>query len=200
MIRELRGADPRPLFVWVAKTPKADGADKEADDKDRLEDLIQRSLGNEKVQIASAWFNCVKLPEAVLDERHPYNALFAGKNPPRVVLASAEGKRVEALGSPRHKLDWRDVVGVLAQDYKRSAEQAIKSLQKLLMDYDKIDMQRDDLTAQLKRAEESKNARKVERIQAKIADLDKEAAALQEQERKLRELGLKAAESKGKVD
>lgn len=204
VVRELRGNDPRPLFVWVAK-PEPEGDEKEGDakkevkDKDRLDDLISRSLANELVQLSSGWFHCVKLPEAVYDKGHPYNALFAGKNPPRIVLAGADGKRVEALGTVQQKLDWRDIVGVLARHYEKNAEQAVKSLQKLLMSYDQIDVERDDLAQQLKRAEDAKNARKIERIKTKMADLDKEAAALQEQETKLRDIKLKT-ESKDKVD
>jgi hypothetical protein len=206
VIRELRGSDPRPLFVWVAKPePVQPPADKDGKtekvvvDKDRLTDLIERSLGNELVQLASGWFHCVKLPEAVYEKNHPYNALFAGKNPPRIVLAGADGKRVEALGSVQQKLDWRDVMGVLAKHYEKNAEQAVKSLQKLLLNYDQLDVERDDLAAQLKRAEEAKNARKIEKLKARMAELDKEVADLQQQETKLRDIGLKG-ETKAKGD
>jgi len=207
VVRELRGSDPRPLFIWVAKPepvqPPADAKDGKTEkvvvDKDRLDDLIDRSLGNELVQLASGWFHCVKLPEAVYEKNHPFHALFAGKNPPRIVLAGADGKRVEALGSVQQKLDWRDVMGVLAKHYQKSAEQAVKSLQRVLMDYDKLDAEREEVAAQLKRAEDAKNARKIEKAKARIAELDAEAAALQEQETKLRDLGVKA-ETKEKVD
>jgi hypothetical protein len=207
VIRELRGSDPRPLFVWVAKPEpvQADAgapADKTAEkvvDKTRLDDLIDRSLGNEMVQLASGWFHCVKLPEAVYEKSHPFNALFAGKNPPRIVLAGADGKRVEALGTVQQKLDWRDVMGVLARHYRKSAEQAVKSLQRVLMDYDTLDAEREEVAAQLKRAEDAKNARKIEKAKARIAELDAEATKLQEQETKLRDLGLKG-ESKEKGD
>ena len=200
VLAELRGDDERPLFVWVQRAASAKPAPqpvkrkrskkkRASGDAAKLQRLTKQSLDNEKVQLASQWFHCVKLGPEVLDARHPYHALFAGKKPARIVLASANGKkRVQALGTIKDRLDWRDIVTVLKQDYRKDPTKAVKGLQRLLNDYDTIDAQRDSLQKQLSQAEAKNKKRQVTRIAAKIKSLDDKLAKLQAREAKIREL------------
>lgn len=201
VLAELRGDDTRPLLVWVQRA-KASNADKtksqptrkkrgkRVGDDEKLRRLTKQSLDNERVQLASDWFNCVKLGPEVLDKRHPFHALFSNKkNPARIVLASANGKKlVQALGTSKDRLDWRDIVGVLKQDYRKDPARAIKELQRLLTDYDTIDVQRADLQKQLEKATAKKKASSAKRLARKIKALDDKLEKLQARESKIREL------------
>lgn len=184
-LKEMRGTDNRPLLILRGSA----GSDKS------LDSLVDRSFKNERVQLASQWFHCVKVGKEVLDPSHPLHALFQGTRAPRVILSSWDTQRiVRALGTTKQKLDWQDVLDVLKVDYKKSPAKHVKELMRVLDKFDKVDGLRKSVADQLKRAEEKNQKSKIRRLRAKLAKLDKDFEQIATREKEYQDLGLRRAE------
>jgi hypothetical protein len=183
ILQELRGNDPRPLLVL-----------RESSGDKKLARLLDRVFKNEKFQLVTQFYNCVKLSKDVADQAHPYAKLFGGKNSPHIVLASWDGTKIKKrLVTSKGKLDWKDVVGVLKVDYKKSADKAVKELSKLLNTFDTLDAARLNLRAQITRAEAKGQTGKLKGLKAKMAKVDKAFEAAFTKEQKAKDLGLRRA-------
>ena len=81
-VRHVSGSDPRPLLVLrECKTcNKTDNALLKAGASD-----------NEKTVLYSRWFHCVKLPMDVIQEDHPFNALFKDNDAQHFFVATRDG-------------------------------------------------------------------------------------------------------------
>ena len=86
-LRYVSGSDPRPLLVLrECKTcNKTDNALLKAGASD-----------NEKTILYSRWFHCVKLPVDVIQDDHPFNALFKDNNAPHFFVATRDGHNVSS--------------------------------------------------------------------------------------------------------
>jgi len=148
-------------------------------------------MKSERFILASQWFHCIKVDARVVEESHPYHALFAGKDAPRLVLATWDGGKVqEFLGDRKDKISWNAISKVLDAEYKRNPDRAMKELGKLLSKYDAIDARQKELEAQLERAKEKGRSDKESSIQKKIEELAKEKEEAFALEAKVRDLGL----------
>lgn len=181
-IRELRDDSRRPVLLLRDSDPK---------DK-KLADLVCRSFSNEKVQLASHWFRCVKVGDEVLEPKHPLNVLFADKVPPRVILASYDGSRVvRALGSSWERLDWGDLCKVLQVDYKKSPTQHVSQLIKALVAIDKLDEKHKAISRQMQEAESKGSPTGYKRLRKKLRKAEADFKKALAREKKYKDLGLR---------
>ena len=132
------------------------------------------------------------MDQNVLEKTHPYHSLFAGKSPPRLLLASRDGKKiVRFLGTTAQKVNWPDIAAVLRKDYKSDPTTAIKSIERLLSQFDALDDKRKELNTQLERAATKNQKAKVKAIQKKLAKNQDARARLFAKKAKLEELTLR---------
>ena len=122
--------------------------------------------------------------------------LFADRNPPALVLLSPDGnKRVSFLGTASQRVKWGPIADVLGTAYEKNPTTAVKALEKLLCDFDAIDGKQNELDAQMKRAVENKDERKIAAVKEKLAEVEQERQAAFATEAKLRDIGLRSSEN-----
>ncbi len=170
--------------------------DKKAERKDSDEDLqrlLKGALGSERFKLASGWFHCVKVEDDVLGADHPYHALFAGRHPAQLVLASRNGaKLVNFLGSTQQKVKWSGIVSVLRKSYRKDPTAAVKGIERLLSRFDALDSERKELRSQLERYSEKKQADKMKHFEKKLGENQTDREALLAKKAKFEDLGLRA--------
>jgi len=159
---------------------------------ERVKTLLGQALKSERFSLASQWFHCVKVGDEVLGEHHPLHELFDGRNPPALVLVTPDAKkRVAFLGTSSQKVKWTPIASVLKASYKKNATTAVKGLEKLLCEFDRLDGKKNELNAQLARAEKKRNKGKVASIRKKLAAEAKDRSKALEAEAKLRDISLR---------
>jgi hypothetical protein len=160
----IAGEDPRPLLV-LRECFTCNGTD---------DALLTRQADNERTLLMSRWFHCVKLPADVLEDDHPFRALFAAESPGHLFVSRADGaERADLDGQQSRTELWKIMGARLKGDYESSFEPSLKKLLRLLEDYDRADQ----AIAQAKEAideamEEGLSAKKLEKLQDKLADLE----------------------------
>ncbi len=166
--------------------------------------MLEAALKSENLKLASYWFHCVKVDSRVIEEAHPYHALFAGKNPPRMILSTWDGKRqYRFLGTSKQKIKWDKIVKVPKVEYKRDPKKAVKELYSVLSKYDYIDSKEKELRSQMERAKDKGKKSRLKNLDAKWQALQEQRAETGKREQKLRELILlkeleeKKAKAKG---
>ncbi|MHC4813664.1 MAG: hypothetical protein ACYTGW_18605 [Planctomycetota bacterium] len=187
--------DGRPLMVLRRNTD----VDEEPT---KVQKLLTAALKSERFQLASKWFQCVEVDDAVLEEDHPYHLLFSQKRPPALLLASPDGKRiVHFLSRKSQKVTWTGISSVLKASYKGDPTKTIKALEKLLCDFDALDARRKELNTQIERCKEKKDTAKLKTLEAKMAKQEKAREEALAEEKRLRALVLrsKKKDKKGKT-
>jgi hypothetical protein len=175
-LREVKGRDPRPILL-LRDCDFCVGKD---------DALLEKSMEDEKILLASRWFHCVRVDRGVLKESHPLNSLFAGANPPHMVLFSSDGEdRSELQGRPSARVLWSSMKRALRKDYKKSADAAMAKWIALLSRFDALDSRKSDLTSQ---RELTSDGRKAAEIDRKLADLEREIAKAYEEEKRITDL------------
>ena len=186
VIKDLRGRDKRPLLIIrdseVAPSKKAS----------KLDGYLSAALESERFILASQWFNCIKLAPNVIEEGHPYNSLFAGKNPPRMILSTWDGsKRIAMLGKGQAKVTWSKISKLLKLEYKKDATRAVKELQKLLNHYDSLDQREAELREQIEKGKTSGRLARVKSLEKKLAAQTRRREEIAKLELDLKDLVLK---------
>jgi len=182
VVEHLRGDDKRPLLVLR----DCGGCDKKVDD------LVNRTLANEQVILASQWFHCVRVSKEAADPRHPFHALFEGTNPPHIIMTSWSGSKLTPrLATTADKVFWKEIVRVLRVDYRKNPTKHVRDLQRALDKFDMLQAKRDELTRQLAAATEKKKAARQKRLEKKLAEVEQDLAKAAERETKLKDLGLR---------
>lgn len=175
-MREIKGRDPRPVLL-LRDCDNCAGKD---------DALLERSLEDEKVLLATRWFHCVRVDRGVLKDSHPLNSLFAAPKAPHIILFSADGaQRAELDGKPGARALWGSMNKVLRADYKKSADAAMTKWIALLSRFDALDSRKAELVSQ---RDESADGRKTSDIEKKLLDLDREVAKTQEEEKRIMDL------------
>lgn len=178
-LREIKGRDPRPVLLLRDCDVCAGNDDA----------LLERSMEDEKILLASRWFHCVRVDRGVLKDSHPLNSLFAGARAPHIILFSSDGtQRSELDGKPGARVLWAAMNKVLRADYKKSADAAMTKWIALLSRFDALDSRRSELASQ---RDESADGRKTSEIEKKIADLEREVTRAHEEEKKVIDLGFR---------
>ena len=182
----IAGDDPRPLLV-LRECLTCTGTD---------DALLTRGADNEKTFLMSRWFHCVKLPPDVLEEDHPFHNLFAGKDPGHLFVADASGTNRLDLNGEQSRTELWSVMGKqIAARYQKKPgyEKSLKSLLKLLDQFDTIDEKIVTVSEKIDKAIEKDGlkSRKLKKLKLELAKLEKARAKTLEQAVAVAELKLK---------
>ncbi|MBM3984758.1 MAG: hypothetical protein FJ296_03560 [Planctomycetes bacterium] len=183
----LADRDERPLFI----VRECKGC------KQASHEMVQAEKQGEKTMLLGRWFHAVRVSDDVLEETHPFHALFDAKLPPHVVAATADGKESAPLAARATQAQlWKLMSGVLRKAYRKDPEAAVKRLLALLDEWDLRDAQLVDLTDRLAalRQAEKPDEREIARVEARKKEVEAERWALLEEGKALDDLGLKLPE------
>lgn len=176
--------DQRPLLV-LRECNQCKGTD---------DALLDRRMSNEQTLLMARWFHCIKLPDSVLQDDHPFHALFPDGKPPHLFLCDVNGEGVIAMDGDQTQTElWKAMLTVLRRSYERDAEVALKERQRILNAYDTLDSRRSELEQRYSQ-ELEKRGPDSPKLKAIQRDLDKIAAehkALEQREREVMDLGAK---------
>jgi len=187
-MKHVAGNDPRPLLVLrECKTcNKTDNALLKAGASD-----------NEKTVLYSRWFHCVKLPMDVIQEDHPFNALFKNNDAPHFFVTTLDGADMFPLevATSRSEL-WSSMTKVLGKAYKKDPTSCYKDVANELDRLDVLDARVNDLEGQKAHMLESAgklDKSKLKRVEADLAIVKKEIADITKAIQKLTAADLKPA-------
>jgi hypothetical protein len=159
------------------------------------EALLKGGIDNEKTFLLSGWFHCVKLPVDVLEEDHPFHALFAQEeDPEHLFVASADGSHHVALESQTSRSElWRSMHKLLAKEYKKKPDDSLRTLSRLLGKMDRVDERLTELIGRRDEIfeEDGPKSRKLPRLEKKIAGEEAERTELIAEARKAYGIELK---------
>ena len=184
VLKELRRGDPRPMLILREGSDYGKGYDR------RLQSILSR----EKTALMTRWFRCVRFTTVVMDERHPYHALFSGKYPPHAYVVSWNGATsIPISGAFSTNEVQRNMAKVLRLEYRKDPNKAIRTWLRLLSRYDELDQEQRKLKAQRASIEiaSGTESAKYKKLSLKLAKLTKRRRAHERSERKLLDLGLK---------
>lgn len=168
----IAGDDPRPLLV-LRECKVCNGTD---------DALLKGGPDNEKTFLLSAWFHCVKLPVDVMEENHPFHALFTEKQPEHLFVCSTNGENHNALQSQTSRTElWKSMHGLLGKEYTKKPDSSLKTLQKLLDKFDAQDQRLAELTSRRDEIleEDGPKSKKLPKLATKIAKEEDQLAKLQ---------------------
>ena len=156
--------------------------------------LLSRSGGNERTLIMTRWFNCVKLPIEVLDEDHPFAQLFPEKHPPHLFVARWDGSEPLALRGDMSRSELTShLYTMLSSEYQQPAEKTVKSIEKIISQYDVSDekIARLEIAVDDEIEKNGPESRKLKKLFKQLKDAEADLASLKNQEAKLSKLQLK---------
>lgn len=187
-VKQIAGSDPRPLLVLrECKTcNKTDNAL-----------LSAASMDNEKTVLYSRWFHCVKLPVDVIQDDHPFNALFKNNDAPHFFVATRDGAESFPLEVATSRTElWSSMTKVLTKSYKKDPTSCFKDVSKVL---DRLDV----LDSRIRELETQKNGlletagkldqSKLKKLDVELAESRKEIAEITKTIEKLTKAELKPA-------
>lgn len=181
------GEDRRPLLV-MRECFKCNGTD---------DALMTRQQDNERTLLMSRWFHCVKLPPDVLEEDHPFHALFGESKPGHLFFARWDGSQRKDLTGQQSRTElWSLMESYLASEYALRADASLKPLLALLDRFDRIDSDlvtaKDQIDALIEKGQAESG--KMRKLQDKLSDLEAAKARARLEAVKLSDLKLKPAE------
>ncbi len=158
----LAGEDRRPLLV-LRECLKCSGTE---------DALMTSKEDNERTYLLARWFHCVKLSPDVLEEDHPFRALFAGEKPAHLFIANHDGSgRHDLQGTHSRRELWAAMEGALEASYQGGYASALQRLARLLDDLDEVDRSISDLDTRFELAlAKGADASKTKKIQAELAE------------------------------
>jgi hypothetical protein len=133
----------------------------------------------------------VKLPHEVIEEDNVLSPLFTGSVPAHIIVATWDAETIVPINRASAKEMWSGMEKVLKKDYKKSPDKAMKGLQRMLVDFDKLDGRVAELEAQLAAKEAKGQDARANKLRNELSDLEKERAELLANEQKLRDLQLR---------
>lgn len=189
----LAGDDPRPLLA-LRECLTCTGTD---------DALLTRAADNEKTMIMSRWFNCVKLPPAVLEADHAFYNVFGRENPSHLFVARRDGShRLDLNGAQSRAELWKKMGEVLSANYSKKHEPAIKSLLAVFDDFDQVDAKIVALEGRLSDAleKDGMKSRKVKKLKKQLTELQNDKADLHSRAAELSKLPLRTEAKHARVD
>ncbi|MFT7516448.1 MAG: hypothetical protein ACI84O_000229 [Myxococcota bacterium] len=180
----IAGNDRRPLLV-LRECKSCNGTD---------DALLSSYENNESTMIITRWFHCVKLPTDILNDTHPFNALFDGDHPPHLFVSAWDGSGPIAL---RGDLSRSELLGnmyaTLKSEYKNDAKKAVKEIVKIMYVYDMLDekIQRLEITIDDELEKRGAKSKKLKKYRAQLAEAQKGMAKAKAKEVELSDLQLK---------
>lgn len=183
-LAELRGNDPRPLLI-LRDCDFCKGKDHA---------LLDRTLDNEKTLLFTQWYHCVKVDRRIVEKSHPWHAIFGGEKPPHLILLSWDGsKRFELDGKQKQSQLWGLLAGILSDEYRKSAEDAVKAWQRHLDTFDTILSRKKELERQMDERLADGKEKRASKVDKQLAALEKDYKAALAAEAKTLDLILKRA-------
>jgi len=154
---------------------------------------LSRKLYTERTVLLSHWFRCVRLPHQVVEADHPFHNVFAGKDPPRLLLANADGTGVVPFDFHSTRADLEKLmIQILEEHYATHPGKNVDSLLKLFQDIDQVEIKRQGLKEKLDRAIEQSGMGKVRKVEQELKACEQDYQALKEKRDALRHLPFKA--------
>jgi hypothetical protein len=183
-LRVIAGEDPRPLLVlreckWCNGTDKA---------------LLGEGVDNEKTFLLSRWFHCVKLPQDVLEDDHPFRNLFGEKNVEHLFVSTHDGANHIPLESERSRAElWEAMTTLLEVDYKQKYRMSLKKVTKLLDEFDVVDARYQEVVARRDEIleEEGPKSRKLKKVYRDLAKAEADLKTLHAEFAKASEMDLR---------
>jgi len=145
--------------------------------------LLNKRLDNETTLLMARWFHCVKLSNAVLDERHPFHAVFAASGSPHVIVSTRDGVHVVTFDGAQSPSDlWSALEDVLGRAYEGRVDKSLQAWRRLLDELDTIDVRRERLERELDEEIETSGpqARKLKAIRKELDELAREREKAEE--------------------
>ncbi len=167
------GDDPRPLLV-LRECKVCNGTD---------DALLKGGADNEKTFLLARWFHCVKLPADVMEEDHPFHALFTLEQPEHLFVCSRDGSNHDPLESQTSRTElWDSLRDLLVLEYEKKPDASLKTIAKVLNEMDVVDQRLGELKARRDDVleEDGPNAKKLPKLAKKIAKEEAKSAALHE--------------------
>ena len=184
-LRHMADDDLRPLLI-LRLTHDTGNATK------KVRKLLKAALASERFQLASHWFHCVLVTKEVMKKDHPYHCLWEGKSAARIILATADGKRVvRFLGNARQRVNWPDIAAVLKAAYEKNPTKAIRSRERLITAFDVLDAKISNLGDQIATASERNNDATLAALKVRLDKVEEEREKALAQERVLQDLVLR---------
>ena len=163
-IRFIAGSDPRPLLV-LRECPVCNKTD---------DALLKGGADNERTLILARWFHCVKLPVDVVEDDHPFNALFPDNESEHLFLALADGSERVPLESEGSRTElWTGMSRILASAYEKDPSGSFGDIVKRFDKLDELEAKLLDL--EVRRSAETEATRpdrqKVEQLDQEMQDV-----------------------------
>lgn len=162
-LAQIAGADRRPLLV-LRECLQCSGTE---------DALMSSKEDNERTYLLARWFHCVKLSPDVLEDDHPFRALFPGDKPSHLFIANFDGSaRHDLAGEHSRRELWDAMEGAIAANYKGSAETALSKLGRILDDLDEVDRSLADMETrfELAIAADGAGSSKVKKLQTELTE------------------------------
>jgi hypothetical protein len=158
----LAGGDRRPLLV-LRECLKCSGTE---------DALMTSKQDNERTYLLARWFHCVRLSPDVLEDDHPFRALFPGEKPAHVFIANYDGTaRHDLQGTHSRSELWAAMEGAIEANYQGGFASALQRLARLLNDLDEVDRAISDLDTRFELAvSKGADASKTKKMQAELAE------------------------------
>lgn len=184
-IKAIAGDDLRPLLV-LRECKVCNGTD---------EALLKGGIDNEKTFLMARWFHCVKLPVDVMEEDHPFHALFVQEDAPEhLFVCAVDGSGHDPLESQTSRTElWKSMRSMLVKEYKKSPDVALKSIARLM---DKLDVADERFVELIDRQneileEDGPESKKLPKVAKKLAKAEQEREDLKKDIAKAYEIELK---------
>ncbi len=181
--------DPRPLLI-LRECTSCKGTD---------DALLTRKVNNEKTQLLTRWFRCVKLAPNVMDKNHTFHALFAGQRAPHLFLASRDGETITPLdGQQSQSILWREMKRVIRVAYERDPDQALRNIFRVMDKLDTVDAKLNQYREHLEAAVEKHGPRhaKVRQMRVRVAKAEHDREVLLTKKDKVADLKLRDVDTK----
>ncbi|MHC4943696.1 MAG: hypothetical protein ACYTG7_11825 [Planctomycetota bacterium] len=182
--RVIAGDNKRPLLVLREFSSFDDSGNEK----------LSRKLYTERTVLLSHWFRCVRLPHHVVEEDHPFHNLYAGKKPPQLFLASANGAELEPFDYTSTRADLEKLMNrFLAEYYVKKPGKVIEELIKLMKRLDKLDVEIQNLKEEMDKAVEESSPRsgKARKLKGELVRAEEEWSSLKAKRDEIRSIPLK---------
>jgi len=180
---DIAKGDLRPLLV-LRECKLCNGTD---------DALLSSYESNEDILMMAKWFHCVKLPQTVLDETHPYHNLFNEQHPPHLFVSKWDGTDHIPLKGDLSRGELTDnLYTMLGMTYRDKAKPRVKKLKKLLYLYDMLDekIQRLEITIDDELEQRGPKSKKIAKYRNQLNKALKEMKSLKDDEENLYDMKL----------
>jgi hypothetical protein len=180
----ISGENRRPLLV-LRECKTCNGTD---------DALLSRAEDNSRTFLMARWFQCVKLPTHVLEENHPFHALFGDEHPPHLFLSRWDGSDVIPLRGDQSRTElWDSMYAMLGRSSLGDAREAVKEIEKIVAQYDVMDERIALIEDRMDEAieEEGPKSKKLRELKKDLDKANAELETLKKRETLISDLGLK---------